>query len=1174
MESRHTRRLVRYWVFLSIAFLLGLFFYFYYGVLHTLFSSISASVGMIGPRYLMAAIGLYYITGFVLAIVFLGFDVRARDVRDSIVEVLDSRPLTNLELVIGRFISLFMSAFIPIIALVILIEVLGWVLPLLGSAVGRTVEPLSLVAFTLLMAVPAIAFTIALVFVITLLVRNRLLAALLSIAAIVGLYWATFALSSAYSPAVDFVGSGQVAFPSDIVPGLSARGGWLQRIGVLLIGLGLVGIAAVIHPRLDGDDRWRPTAVSGVLIAIGVSFLLIMTGQRLGLVQEIDQWRAAHEARAGEPIPDILSIEGDVTIAPGRRLDADLDLELQAPPGQALDHVLLTLNPGLEVDGVTGADGRALTAEQADGLLDITLDRPLSPGERTSLNLRYGGLPNTRFGYLDSTVNIEDISMAQAQIGILGYERGIFDSRYVALMPGIRWLPASGVDVGRDDPRKRPVDYYRVALDVDVPAGWLVGGPGKRQVVSSGSDETTFRFAPGPAVPEVALMASRFESFSTEIDGVTFEVLVDPDHDQNFDVLADARDEIEQWVADHLEVARDAGLAYPFDAFTLVEVPNTLRSFEGGWRLDTALAPPGMMLLRETSFPTARFDFDFFDSSFFGNSRDYDQEGGKPRIERNRLIGFFSNDFSGGNLFTGAARSFFAHRTSAYGPEAIALDFALDELATLLISGQRSYFSVHMFTNINSAATNIIAGVQGRQGITSVTDAMIQVQTSQTDVWESALDSTLADLDPYADPQRTIDVLTLKGGQMAQAIYDTLGPEAVGELLAKLLENHAGGSFTLDDLVAAGSSVSDGLGALFDDWFAGTGLPGFVAESAELYRLPDNESGDSRYQLLVRVRNDERVTGFTRIAWVIGGRGLNAPSGNDANNGQQSVQAVQAVASGARATSDPIRIPGRSTIEFGVVLSEPPAAAYVHPYLSLNRENFLAGTFNTGQIPNRNAEPLNGVRVLPFETPPDDRIIVDDLDDGFSIVADEGAGDLRLGGRETATAGTDRGLPVATGNTVPTRWSRRNVQSSWGHYRHTLAYMGPGDGTTRAILKASIPSAGVWELELYQPFLQYVAPENRGTWNLEIVSGNGRESVGYDATVGATGWNLVGEYELPAGDVSVEISDATDGQLIVADAIAWSPVRVRGQASAAARGETPASTDGRTATDTDEPDSR
>lgn len=1142
MELRHTRRLVRYWVFIGIAYLFGLAAYVYYSALHALFSAASASVGMIGPRYLMMAIGLYYVTGFVLGIVFLGFDVRARDVRESIVEVLDSRPMTNFELVAGRFLALFLAGWIPMAFLALLIEGLGALLPLLGSPIGRTVEPFSLVSFVFLMGMPAISFAVGLVFAITLLVRNRIVAAVVCVAAIVGLYAALFTIPYTYGIFIDYLGSRAVAFPSDIVPGLALNGsGWLQRLAFVAIALGLLGLATVLHPRLDGGGRKRPAMISTALLVVGALFLTVASLRVFREAGRIEQWRGAHAARAGEPVPDIVAIDGSVVVDLGERIDADLSIVVQAPPGQTLNDVLLTLNPGVRVAEVTDEDGRPLAAEHADGLLDIGLERPLAPGRRLTLNLRYGGPPDTNFAYLDSVINLLTLDANEAQIGILGFEPAIFDSRFVALMPGIHWLPASGVAVGRDDPRTRPRDFFRIALDVDVPADWLVAGPGRRETVSRDDERATFRFAPEPSVPEVALVAAGFESFATEIDGVTFEVLVHPDHDANFEVLADAREEVEQWIADRLDVARQAGLAYPFDAFTVVEVPNTLRSYEGGWRLDTALAPPAMMLLKETSFPTARFDVDYV--NIVGNGRDYDQDGGKARIDRDRLVRFFSNDFAGGNIFTGAARSFFAHRSSAYGPNAIPLEFALEELATLLVSGQRSYFSVHLFRNINASATSVVAGMQGA-GVTSIADALITVQTNRTEVWEAALDSRLADIDPYEDPQRTIDVLSLKGGQMAEAIYDSLGAEAVGELLAYLLERHAGASYTLDDLVAAGdATVGGGLGQLFDDWFSGTGLPGFTSNGAEIFRLPDSDSGDSRYQLIVRVENGEPVVGFARVAWVAGSgasnAALRAAVGDDLGD-------TAVIARGARATSDPIRIPGRSAIEFGVVLSEPPLAAYVHPYLSLNRADFLVDQFNTATIRTRDLEPFNGVREAPLVTArDDDRIIADDLDEGFTIESDEG-GDRRLAGRETAIAGMDRGLPVATGNAVPTRWSRRNVQSAWGRYRHTLAYMGPGDGSTRAVMPVSLPAPGTWELEVHMPFLQYVSPDSRGTWHLTIVSEYGREPVDFDATIAAVGWNLVGEYDLPAGDVRVEVSDMTDGLLIVADAVAWSPVRVRG----------------------------
>jgi hypothetical protein len=707
--------------------------------------------------------------------------------------------------------------------------------------------------------------------------------------------------------------------------------------------------------------------------------------------------------------------------------------------------------------------------------------------------------------------------MNDAQIGLLGYERGIFDRRYIALTPAVRWLPASGVDVGRVDPRTRLPDYVQVALEVELPEGWLAAGPGRRESLGADGEHVRFRFAPAVAIPEVALVAGTLESHATEVQGITFEVLVHPDHDANFTVLAESRGEIEQWIDDSLDLARDAGLEYPYDAFTLVEVPTRLRSFEGGWRMDTALAPPSMMLLRESSFPTTRFDFDL--QNAFGNQRDYDQEGGKPRIERDRVIAFFWNDVSGGNVFTAAARNFFAHRTQAYGDNAIALDFALEEMATLLISGQRSYFSAHLFTNLNQAANSIANALAGQGAVNSMSDGVIAAQTQRIDVWKTALASTLAAIDPYENPQRAIDILTLKGGRMAEALYDTLGPAAVGRLISQVLEGHAGTTYGIDDVIAAGDSVFPELGPLVTDWFESTGLPGFIADSAEVFRLPDGPTGNARYQMLLRIRNDEPVVGFARVLWTME-RG------------------------GTRARSEPFRIPANAAVEFGVVLSEPPVTTYIEPYLSQNRETFLAGLLDVGTIPTRNEEPFNGVRASERARIVDDRIIVDDLDAGFAVNEGERTDDsLRLSGRGAAAADTlDEGLPVALGNGPPRQWSRRNAENSFGHYRHTVAYIGGGEGENSGSLTATLPSAGLWELEMHIPFLSFLPAEARGTWNLEIVSTEGREAVSFDATAGVVGWNLIGGYRLPAGEVSVVLSDRSDGRMVVADAIAWSPV--------------------------------
>jgi hypothetical protein len=287
--------------------------------------------------------------------------------------------------------------------------------------------------------------------------------------------------------------------------------------------------------------------------------------------------------------------------------------------------------------------------------------------------------------------------------------------------------------------------------------------------------------------------------------------------------------------------------------------------------------------------------------------------------------------------------------------------------------------------------------------------------------------------------------------------------------------------------------------------------------------------------------NDEPVVGFTSINWVVSSNEGVTPS-ISVSVGSGGVNATRV--SLRSSSSDTIRIPGRSAIELGAVLSEPAAQVTITPYISLNRDTFTAGRLDTSSIPDRNVEPFDGVREIPFDFDEGDRIVADDLDETFSIVTETGENTMRLSGRSTGALDLDQGLPVATG-VAPSQWSRRTQASSFGRYRHTFAYVGAGDGRMKAVMPVQIPAAGRWELEIHDPG---ALMNFRGTLDLEIVTADGRESVSFDPSLGSSGWNLVGEFQLPAGEVAVEISDRTDGRMVIADAIGWSPVGTQNQA--------------------------
>lgn len=59
---------------------------------------------------------------------------------------------------------------------------------------------------------------------------------------------------------------------------------------------------------------------------------------------------------------------------------------------------------------------------------------------------------------------------------------------------------------------------------------------------------------------------------------------------------------------------------------------------------------------------------------------------------------------------------------------------------------------------------------------------------------------------------------------------------------------------------------------------------------------------------------------------------------------------------------------------------------------------------------------------------------------------------------------------------------------------------------------------------------------------MTIKDSNGDErEITFDSNGATEGWNLSESFDLPEGEISVTLSNKTDGQFVIADAIRWSP---------------------------------
>lgn len=1131
-EMRSVRRLVRTWMFVAVALLIGLIGYGQQVFFHAIGSGVSVTVGaMMAPRFVVAQLGTQMLWVLMVGLVFIAFDVRARDRRERVDEVLDSRPVDNVEVLLGRLLGIVLIGWLPVAVLAFVTIVLG-VLARAGDWwISPGIEPLSLVSMLFVDVPASLALWVALVMFVAIVARNRLVAACVGMV-LVGLHVLAFVRLPFYLVPV-VVPIGDVArLPSDVAPVVPSLPSLLQRLGFLAGAGALLTFGAALHPRRDSRASGRAVAIGvglSALAALGIGNVAVSVGAAR---ERFVDWATAHKALAEVPRGDVQSVSGRVAIDPGKRLAIDIEMAVTAPREPA-DRLLFSFNPGLAISDLR-VNGEPGEFTHALGLLAI----PSPEASEFTLAIRAEGSPEVDFAYLDGAFDPATMRAFEGgALFLLGTRPAMFDRRYVALMPGIRWLPMPGANVGADAPG-RGRDFFNLDIEVETPADWLVAGPGRRQPIGETTDTRRVRFSPGAPVVPFGVFAAPFERFSVEVEGVVLELLASPKHAGNLRVFGDAQEELVRRIDAALKDAAALGLPYPYDGFSLVEIPAGVRSYVGGWRMDTALALPGVVLMPEAGLPLAEFGFHLRDREVVEG-----RDGGIPGAKVDALVRSLQNDFGGGNPLLGAARNFLAFQTGPRGEGAPAVDAVLQSLANRLVTNREGYFSAHgiqaqLQQAVAAATLSTVAG-QGP----SVLETIRNVATDRPAVWDRALGQSLAGLDVGTDPALAVNAMVLKTDAIARTILYALGREQAGALLAELRRRYAGTTFTAEEFGSLAAELGTDLEPILGDWLYETAMAGFVASPVRGFRLPDSDTGEPRYQVLVHVRNDEPAPG---LFWLEG-----------------DISTQRAQSRGTRA----MRIDPNSSMEVGLVTPATPVELRLEFHMALNREppRLRLPTIDSETIVD--AEPFTGGRQSTWAPSPDVGVVVDDLDPGFSIEYDEGAEPVVGGGLAIALGALpsphmDEGLPEFSAVTrAGGTWSRWQHHGAWGKYRHTLARAGITRSNARAVFSTELPSTGRWRLDYHIPRMVGSRSQafsiagttliNRGgalvpaqgMYDMTLHVGGHSRPLEFDGNAAEGGWNRLGAFDITDRNVKVVVANrAVAGDTVLADAVRWTSV--------------------------------
>lgn len=1100
-ELHIVRRMVRMWVFAALAVGVGLYVYHDWSVLHSFTGLVAA------PRFALPGFGILTLWILLAGLVFLAFDVRARDERERIAEVLDSRPLSNIALLGGRLMAFAFAAWIPLAGLAVSLQLGGMVVENLDSRLGVPVEWVSLATFMFLDAPVILLFWSALVVLLAAVLRNRLAVAVVAVGLIGLQFWALFETPLYLLPALS--GISNLGLPgSDILPRHATVVDLLQRGSMLFLGGGLLGAAASSLHRRDGDPRSRGLATSGTLLAVGVCGIVVLVWSATDARHERLAWAYAHETVVDSPAADLRRMSGTVLVDPGRELVIDVDLEL-ALPSPGIDELVFSLNPGMAVESVR-VDGRETPFSHALGLLSITPPSALAPGSETTLSVRARGVPDPRFGYLDSAVWAMDETLTGTPTVLQGDQASLFERGYVALPPAVRWLPVPGPNIGIEDARRAP-DFHEIDLALKIPRGWYAAGPGRIDQ----DDALVFR----PRVPlaQFPLFAAPFARRSLTVGDVEYELLIHPRHLASVDYFSGENEEpTVEFLEQRLGWSSVPRLPYPHDVLSLVEVPGQLRRYGGGQIMNTIQALPGVQMLPEHGFPARRFPRpprNYSGQQWFRQMLYSLPAGGPHRV----------------TPASGAPRNLMPFLTSASDEGAVGVNYLVESLTSWVALGSHTVAPAHWLQPGRLAGQQRVPhGVLHRlMGAATFTFGWYRFFPMSLE--ERSAEFSFADVDASAS-REGVDILIHKGNLIAAAIKGLMGRDKVVEFLALLRQRHGGGTFVLDDFIAAMAETDPAMADYVEYLMRESSLPGFLMSDLQVVRLPDLENGEPRYQVSVHLRNDEAAPGVAGLQYRV-------------------AQTGGAFVFGFR-SGEIIHVPGNTSMELGVTVPAPPLEVRVETYLSRNARVVRLA------LPPVDAEtinvqnPLNGARTSDWR-PTDTGIVVDDLDPGFSFVSPPERS-FRIG--LWSDSDEEMTVPEYDDAVRAPGWHRQGdaQTTAWGKYRRTLMRIRAGTGEGKARFTTVLPTGGRWRLSYHLPGAS--ASEGRdpalgvttldddfGRYDLRIVAGAETRPVSFDARDAVLGWNVIGTYDLAEGPVSVEVSDATDGDVVVADAIRWQP---------------------------------
>lgn len=1049
--------------------------------------------------------------------VFLASDFLKQDKKLDTSEVIYTRPLANIEYVLGKTWAII-SVFMGITFLVMLMAAIF-------NLVVKDVDfaPMYYLMYPMLLALPTLVYILGLSFILMILFKNQAVTFLV----LLGYIGITlFYFKDKYYGIFDYIGFNIPLTYSEMIGFVDPIQLLMQRGMYLFVGISFIFATVRWINRLPQSPRWHQlnlvafalTLITG--LGMGYKFYSGKTAilaSREQFLEQNNRW--SH-------LPTIHIRQNSLTVEhKANRIWVESAMTLVNTKHEAIDTFVLALNPGFNIDAFT-QNKTDLVYHKYGHLLLVVPNQRMQPQDSLKVVLTYHGNVDSRVCYLD--VLDEDL-MQRRSMGPINIENlyGMISTDYVLLTPEILWYPVGGVTFNLSNYLTRVNDFTQFNLIVTTRKGLT---PISQGAMTQNENQTTY--ITEQPLNALSLIIGDYEKKSVLVDSLDIQLFMQPGHDYFTRIFPNLADTLSHLIKDQKNnyESNVLDLYLTFNRVKLVEVPIQFQVFDRVLGASYETMQPEMFLVPEkgASLKSADFARSKLSEERNNNSRN---EVRRPiemeaRIFRNFLQNTFftsaSSGFSRGQSRRGQRNS----GTSQFGINGVT--FSGNPLSAFPLYYD---FTTGIVSN-DFPMFNTIVSTYLQQGFTlstfsRITGGMGDVEKANMALKENSIEEIIKN-----KTQRKLlpQIITQKGSFLVSGLKNEMGIDVFDDFLYYYIEDRPFQTIDLDQMAAdLMSEYNIDINTYLESINTFGSIPKFLMGTASYYESRDDIG--PLYIVRFKMSNLGDVKGLVNVSFRIRGGG----SGGDSEERIYNLEAGE-------------------TKEIQIVLFDEPRMMNVNTLVSENiPSSFSVFLRQAEKLRKGTYEEYQNSVSIPVELESKGDLVIDNEDEGFEIHTVSTISKLKRY-LESKKEAEEASYEAMNPRYSPSKWKQVAHTAFYGKSIRSAWYIRSGDGSSHVTWKAPLKEKGFYDLYAYFPVTAMMGRSggrergqrgggpsfaDGGTdYHYYVYHGDEQEEIEYKLPKDLTeGWSKIGTFFLEDDSVKIRLTNQSSGKRIFADAV-------------------------------------